>query len=75
VTGFLSSSTSAQIFTGATFALLFACLFVSILPSPVYSRLHKMLWGTTDYVNDDDDDDDNSESDKGRSEKEVGGPA
>jgi hypothetical protein len=74
VTGFLSSSISAKIFTGATFALLFACLFVSILPSPVYSRLYRMLWRTTDYVDDDDGGDDD-ESDKERSEKEAGGPA
>ncbi|KAG2739278.1 hypothetical protein P692DRAFT_20220145 [Suillus brevipes Sb2] len=73
VTGFLSSSTSAQIFTGATFALLFACLFVSILPSPVYSRLYKILWRISDDVDDDDDDSDNHELDKEHSEKEAGG--
>lgn len=77
VTGFLSSSTSAQIFTGATFSVLFTCLFVSILPSPFFSRLHKilhkMLRRTADSVDDDDDDDD-YESDKERSEKETGSP-
>ncbi|KAG1759782.1 hypothetical protein EDD22DRAFT_971482 [Suillus occidentalis] len=74
VTGFWSSSTSAQIFTGATFALLFACLFVSILPSPVYSRLYKILWRITDDADDDDaDDNDNYELDKEHSEKEAGG--
>jgi hypothetical protein len=72
VTGFLSSSYSAQVFTGATFALLFACLFVSILPSPFFSRLHKIFWGKTGEVNEDDDDD---ELDRERSEKEAGGPA
>ncbi|KAG1724692.1 uncharacterized protein EDB91DRAFT_121818 [Suillus paluster] len=56
VTGFLSSSTSAQIFTGATFALLFACLFASILPSPFYSRLYGFLWGKTDSEPDDSED-------------------
>lgn len=72
VTGFLSSSTSAQVFTGATFALLFACLFISILPSPFYSRLFKVLYGTAVY---DDDEDDEDELDKERSEKDTGGPA
>ncbi|KAG2034674.1 hypothetical protein BDR03DRAFT_964660 [Suillus americanus] len=75
VTGFLSSSTSARVFTGATFAVLFACLFGSILPSPFFSGLRnlfrKMLWRTTDPVDDDDDDD---ELDKERSEKEAGIP-
>ncbi|KAJ8593446.1 hypothetical protein M405DRAFT_858938 [Rhizopogon salebrosus TDB-379] len=57
ITGFLSSSTSAQGFTGATFALLFACLFISILPSPFYSRLHGFLWGKRDWDDDDSDND------------------
>ncbi|KAG1837575.1 hypothetical protein DFJ58DRAFT_144820 [Suillus subalutaceus] len=74
VTGFLSSSTSARIFTAATFAVLSTCLFVSILPSPFFSGLRhllrKMLWRTTDSVDDDDDDDD--ELDKEHSEKEAG---
>ncbi|KAG1720118.1 uncharacterized protein EDB91DRAFT_357161 [Suillus paluster] len=56
VTGFLSSSTSAQIFTGATFALLFACLFASILPSPFYSRLYGFLWGKRNSEPDDSED-------------------
>ncbi|KAG2753633.1 hypothetical protein P692DRAFT_20828591 [Suillus brevipes Sb2] len=75
VTGFLSSSTSARMFTGATFALLFVCLFASILPSPFYSRLYKMLWGITNYVDDDDDDGDDDELDKEHSEKEAKGSA
>ncbi|KAG2062746.1 hypothetical protein BDR04DRAFT_1164700, partial [Suillus decipiens] len=66
VTGFLSSSTLAQIFTGATFTLLFACLFVSILPSPFFSRLHKKLLGTTLHGSNDDCDD---APDEGRSEE------
>ncbi|KAG2753608.1 hypothetical protein P692DRAFT_201862083 [Suillus brevipes Sb2] len=53
VTGFLSSSKSAQIFTGATFALLAAYLVASIIPSPVYPRLHNFLYyGTRKTKND-----------------------
>ncbi|KAG2140248.1 uncharacterized protein EDB93DRAFT_1252882 [Suillus bovinus] len=72
LTGFMSSSTSAQIFTGATFALLVTCLLASILPSPFYSRLYKILWRITDYVEEDDDDD---ELEKEHSEKDTGGLA
>ncbi|KAG2346347.1 hypothetical protein BDR05DRAFT_959190 [Suillus weaverae] len=76
VTGFLSSSTSAQVFTGATFALLVMCMLASIIPSPFYSRLHKMLWGTdNDHDHDEDDEDDEDKLDKEPSEKETGSPA
>jgi len=61
VTGFLSSSTAAKVFTGATFALLFACLFVSILPSPFYTRLYVFLWGIRDWYGHDSDDESEGE--------------
>ncbi|OAX34178.1 hypothetical protein K503DRAFT_774838 [Rhizopogon vinicolor AM-OR11-026] len=61
VTGFLSSSTSAKIFTGGTFALLFACLFASILPSPFYTRLYGLLWGKRNCDDNDSDDESDGE--------------
>jgi hypothetical protein len=74
VTGFLSSSKSAQIFTGATFALFVTYLIASIIPSPVYPRLHKLLWGTTDCADEEDSEDSDNE-DKEHSEKEAGSAA
>ncbi|KAG2753609.1 hypothetical protein P692DRAFT_20828565 [Suillus brevipes Sb2] len=74
VTGFLSSSKLAQIFTGATFALFVTYLIASIIPSPVYPRLHKLLWGTTDCADEEDDEDSDNE-DKEHSEKEAGSAA
>lgn len=74
VTGFLSSSKSAQVFTGATFALFVTYLIASIIPSPVYPRLHKLLWGTTDCADEEDSEDSDNE-DKEHSEKEAGGAA
>ncbi|KAG0701823.1 hypothetical protein DFH29DRAFT_541382 [Suillus ampliporus] len=72
VTGFLSSSTSAQIFTGATFALLFACLFASIIPSPFYTRLYGLLWGKRDWEADDNEDESDMElHEKGAALHEV----
>jgi len=56
VTGFISTSTSAKIFTGGTFALLVACLFTSIIPSPFYTRLYGLLWGKHDWDDNDSDD-------------------
>lgn len=35
----------------------FVCLFISILPSPFYSRLHGFLWGKRDWDDDDSDND------------------
>lgn len=68
VTGFVSSSKSAKIFTGATFGLLVTYLVASILPSPIYPRLHEMLWGASGCV-DEEADTDSDKSNKECSEK------
>lgn len=62
MTGFLSSSTSANIFTGATFALLCVCLLVSIVPSPFYTRLHGLLWGHHSWDDNESDDPSDAEA-------------
>ncbi|KAG1729473.1 hypothetical protein EDD22DRAFT_407635 [Suillus occidentalis] len=61
-------------FTGATFGLFVTYLIASIIPSPVYPRLHKLLWGTTDCADEEDSEDSDNE-DKEHSEKEAGSAA